>query len=154
MIEAEHEDLAVADLAGLRGRGDGLDDLVDLIGSAGDFQLDLRQKAHGIFGAAVDFGVALLAPVAFHLGDGQSLNANLAERITDLVELERLDDGHDNFHWFNLPVDYALRSSEQRQRTRAEQTAPHPTLDRNQAACQFGETCSSAGEPAPIGMRV
>src|SRR5262249_13309738 len=83
-------------------RGDRLDHLVDLIGRAGDLQLDLGQKAHGIFGAAIDFGVALLTPVAFHLGDGQSLNADLGEGIADLVELERLDDGHDDFHRCSL----------------------------------------------------
>ena len=40
-----------------------------------DLDLQLRQEAHGIFGAAVDFRVALLAAVAFDLGDGQALHA-------------------------------------------------------------------------------
>ena len=71
---------------------------VHLIGRAGDFDFDFWQEAHGVFGAAIDFGVALLAPVALHLGDGQSLNADLGESVADLVELERLDDGHDDFH--------------------------------------------------------
>src|ERR1700758_2205052 len=77
VIESGDEDLAVADLAGLGGARDGLDHLVDLIGWAGDLELDLRQEADGVFGAAIDFGMALLAPVALHLGDGQSLNAAL-----------------------------------------------------------------------------
>src|SRR6476619_6538309 len=59
LIEVEHEDLAVADLAGLGRSGDGADDLVDLLVFDADLDLDLRQKAHGVFGAAVDLGVAL-----------------------------------------------------------------------------------------------
>src|SRR5579862_1164691 len=98
VIEAEDEDLAVANLSGLRRRRDGVDDPVHLIGRAGDFDFDFRQETHGVFGAAIDFGVALLTSVALHLGDGQSLNADLGERVADLVELERLDDGHDDFH--------------------------------------------------------
>jgi hypothetical protein len=42
VVEAVHEDLAVADLSGVRGRGDCLDDLVHLIGYAGYLDLDLR----------------------------------------------------------------------------------------------------------------
>src|SRR6476619_6144632 len=80
-------------------------------------------------GAAIDFGVALLSPVTLHLGDGQPLNADLGEGVADLVEFERLDDGHDNFHWFNLPVaDRASRSTEQHKQTpRRAHPARHPT---------------------------
>src|SRR5580698_1408013 len=98
VIEIDDEDLAVADLAGLRRRRDRVDDLVDLIRRAGDLELDLGQEAHGVFGAAVDFGVALLAAIAFDFGDGQPLHADFGQRVADLVELERLDDGHDYFH--------------------------------------------------------
>ena len=100
----EYENLAVANLSGLRSGADRLDDLVHLIGGAGDFELDLRQEAHRVFGAAIDFSVALLPAVAFYLGDGQPLHPDLGKRVADLVELEWLDDGHDNFHWFNLPI--------------------------------------------------
>ena len=37
--------------------------------------LDLRQEVHGVFGAAIDFRVALLAAVALDLGDGHALHA-------------------------------------------------------------------------------
>src|SRR5579863_400508 len=124
MVEAEDENLAVADLSGFRRRGDGLDDLVDLVGRTSDLELDLRQEAHGVFGAAIDLGVALLPPVALHLGDGQSLNADLGERVADLVELEGLDDGHDDFHCCNLPVARSCdaangRAKQKRPRARA-----------------------------------
>src|SRR5579864_9524639 len=129
VIEPEDEDLAVADLAGLRRRRDGVDDLVDLIGGAGDFQLDLRQEAHGVFGAAIDFGVALLAPVALHLGDGQSLNADLGQRVADLVELERLDDGHDDFHVHDpLSPDRAATNGRVRQSLKPPRNCPLAAL--------------------------
>ena len=41
----------------------------------GDLDLQLRQEAHGVFGAAVDLRVALLAAVALDFGDGQTLHA-------------------------------------------------------------------------------
>jgi hypothetical protein len=34
-------------------------------------------------------------PNPFHLGHGQAGDADLGERLADLVELERLDDGAD-----------------------------------------------------------
>src|SRR5579862_1995162 len=107
VIEAEHENLAVADLAGLCRRRDGVDDLVDLVRGAGDLELYLRQETHGVFGTAINFGVTLLASVAFDLGDGQALNADLGQCVPDLVEFEWLDDGHDDFHFHYLP--YARR---------------------------------------------
>src|SRR5437016_8230283 len=69
-VEAVDEDLSIADLAGLGGPYDGVDDFVDLIGRDCRFDLDLRQEAYGVFGAAIDFGVALLTPVSLDLGDG------------------------------------------------------------------------------------
>ena len=43
MVEAEDEDLTVADLSGFRRGTDRLDDLVHLIGRAGDFELVQRR---------------------------------------------------------------------------------------------------------------
>src|SRR5262249_59716012 len=91
-------DLAVADLAGL-GRGrDGFGDLVDLVGGNRDFDLELGQEAHGIFGAPIDLGVPLLPSVPFDFGDGEPVDADTGQRVADLVEFELLDDGHDEFH--------------------------------------------------------
>ena len=72
------------------------------IGDGKIFVLDLefRQEAHGVFGAAVDFRVALLTSVTLDLGDGHSVHANRSQSVADLVELERLDDGHDDLHGF------------------------------------------------------
>src|SRR5580704_1759606 len=101
MVEAEHENLAVADLAGFRRGADRVDDLLDLSGGAGDFDFDLGQKAHRIFGAAIDFSVPLLPPVSLHLGDGQALNTDFSERVAHLVQLEWLDNSYNDFHRYS-----------------------------------------------------
>src|SRR6185437_2527241 len=98
MVEVDDEDLAVADLAGLGSRGDGIDGLVDGFGSDGDFDLDLGQEAHGIFGAAVDFRMAFLAAVTLDFRHRETVNANGGQGIADFFELEWLDDRHNNFH--------------------------------------------------------
>src|SRR3984957_3140627 len=99
-LEVEDEDLAVPDLAGFRRPGDGFDGLVDLLFRDRDLDLDLRQEAHGVFGTAVDFSMALLTPITFDLRDGHPVHAGRGESVADLVELEWLDDGHDDFHGY------------------------------------------------------
>ena len=64
--------------------GDGLVD--------GDFDLHLGHEAHGIFGTAIELGVAALAAMALHFGDGDALDAKGAEGLAHLFELEWFDD--------------------------------------------------------------
>src|SRR3954470_4128459 len=101
VVDVVNEDFAVADLAGLGRSSDGLDDLVGLLARNSDFDLDLWQEIHGVFGTAIDFSMTLLTPVTFDLGDGQPVHPCRSQSVTDLVELERLDDGHDDFHGFD-----------------------------------------------------
>src|SRR5262249_10084022 len=75
----------------------------DLLARDGNFDLDLRQKVHRVFGPAVNFGMALLTSVSFDLSDGKAVYASRSQSVADLVELERLDDCHDNFHGFDPP---------------------------------------------------
>ncbi len=75
LFERVDENLAVADLAGTRRRGDRLDYLVDHLRRDRDFDFQLRQKAHGVFGAAINLGVPLLAPIAFDFRHRQSVHA-------------------------------------------------------------------------------
>src|ERR1044072_2546672 len=110
MVDRIDEDLAVADLAGLGRCRDGLDCPVDEFRCNRDFDLELRQEADCIFGAAIDFGVPLLAPVALHLGYGQPLNTDRRKGFADLIELERLDNGHHNFHLVSHPSLSSARS--------------------------------------------
>src|SRR5215831_5734586 len=98
LVDAQHEDLSVADLAGFGRRGDGLDHLVDVVGRDCDFDLQLGQETHGILSAAIDLGVTLLTSVSFDLRDGHPVHADPGQGVADLVELEWLDDGHDDLH--------------------------------------------------------
>ncbi len=74
-----------------------VDDLVDLLARDRDFDANLRQEIHGVFGAAINLHVALLAAIAFDLGHGHAVNADAGERVAHLVELEGFDDGETNF---------------------------------------------------------
>src|ERR1700756_1490388 len=98
MVEVDDEDLAVADLAGFRRRGDGVDGFVDLFGSNSDFDLDLGQETHRVFCASVNFRMAFLPAVPFDFRHRETVNANGGQGIPDFFELEWLDDRHNNFH--------------------------------------------------------
>src|SRR3954466_3492155 len=102
-LERHDEDLAVADLAGPGRSGDRLDDAGDEVARDRDLDLELRQEAHGVFGAAVDLGMPLLPAVALHFRDGQPVHAEAGQRVAHLLELERLDDGHDDLHGSEPP---------------------------------------------------
>src|SRR5262249_10295374 len=130
------------------GGGDGVDGLVDLVARDRDLDLDLRQKAHRILGPAIDLGVALLTPVALDLGHGHPVHADRSQSVADLVELERLDDCHDDFHGSNprlrpTPANagcghWPLCSC------RAEVPPPDQATATNQAPCQFATAALSA----------
>src|SRR5215475_1966527 len=100
MVEVDDEDLAVADLTGLGGRGDGIDGLVDLIGRHRDLDLDLRKETHRVFSPTVDFRVALLPAVSLDFRHRQAVNADGGQRVTDFFQFEWLDDRHNDFHGF------------------------------------------------------
>src|SRR6185295_19978991 len=108
LVDRVDEDFSVSDLAGLCCPGDRSDHLLDLISCDRDLDLQLRQKVHGVFGTAIDFRMSLLSSVAFDLGNGQSVNADAGEGVTHLLQLERLDDGHDDLHVAPVPA-LALR---------------------------------------------
>ena len=93
----------------------------DLLVGHDEFDFDLRQEIHGVFAAAVDFGVALLAAESLDFGDGHAFDAEFAEGVFDFLELERLDDGFDFLHsvfcWLaravvrtSPPADYSMDS--------------------------------------------
>src|SRR5204863_5195000 len=91
-------DLAVADLSGLCGSGNGVDGVFDLVGGDGDLDLDLGQEAHRVFGAAVDFRVAFLPAVSLDFGHRETVNADGGQGVADFFQFEWLDDRHNNFH--------------------------------------------------------
>src|SRR6185295_12434164 len=97
-VEVVDEDFSVADLAGLGGCADCRDRLLFQFVGDRDLDLELGQEVHGVFGAAIDFGVALLPAEALDLGDGHAVDADDVERVADFVELEGFDDGDDELH--------------------------------------------------------
>src|SRR5471030_190420 len=97
-VDAVDEDLAVADLTGAGGCGDRLDHLIDEVRIDRDFDLQLGQKAHRIFCAPIDFGMAFLSAVALHFRHRQPVHANGGERVAHLLEFERLYHCHYYFH--------------------------------------------------------
>src|SRR5690606_25513828 len=87
-----------ADTPGAGGLDDGIDGLLDR--GIRDDHLDpnLGEEVHHVLRAPVELGVSLLAPEPLDLGDGQAADPELGQRLADLVQLERLDDGGDLFH--------------------------------------------------------
>src|SRR5688500_3970893 len=75
-FQIEHEDLAVADLAGVRRFLDRLDHLLEQLGLDRGFDLHLGQEVDHVLGAAVELGVALLPAEPLDLGDGDPLHAD------------------------------------------------------------------------------
>jgi hypothetical protein len=69
----------------------------------------IRQEVHGVFGAAIDLGVTLLAAVTFDFGHGHALQAKLGEGLAHLIELEWLDDCHHQLHLINPSMFPAAR---------------------------------------------
>src|SRR4029077_15238820 len=98
VVDRGDEYLTVANLASLGGAADRLDNLVNVLFGDGDLDADFWQEVHRIFGAAIDFGMALLAPITLHFSNRHSVNANREKGVAHFVELERLDDGGDQFH--------------------------------------------------------
>src|SRR5438034_5091318 len=98
LLHSAHKNLPVADLAGTRRLDDGLDRALEHLFRYHDLDLDLRQEVHDIFGAAIEFSVALLATEAFHLRHRQPSDSDFGEGLANFVELERLHYGFDFLH--------------------------------------------------------
>src|SRR6266702_7306288 len=98
LLDAGHEDLAVADLARARGLHDRLDRALDQAVGDDHFDLHLGQKIDDVLGSAIKLGVALLPTEALDLGHGQAGHADFGQRLAYFVELEWLDDRFDLLH--------------------------------------------------------
>src|SRR4029077_5593986 len=92
VLEVHDEDLAIADLAGLRSGDDRLDDSVRELVANGNLYLHLRKEIDHVLRATVQLGVAALATKPLHFGDRHSLDPHVRERVADVVQAKRLDD--------------------------------------------------------------
>src|SRR3989344_4798535 len=96
--DVEDEDLPVTDLAG-RSRGlDGLDRLTRRRVVDDGLEFHLGQEVDLVLRAPIDLGLALLPAISLDLRDRQTLHAAADKRFAHVVQLERFDDRHDEFH--------------------------------------------------------
>src|SRR5215471_10118575 len=109
MVERGDENLSIADLPGPRPSRNGLNGTIHVLCRYGNFDAKLGQEVHRVFGAAVDFRVPLLSPVAFDFRYGHSAYPEPAQRLPDFVELEWLDYRDDEFHCRPPPIAFFAR---------------------------------------------
>src|SRR5260370_38406229 len=102
LLDRRDEDLAVADLAGVRGLLDGLDGPLGLGVVDHDLYLTLGQETNQVLGPAIDLGLALLSAETLDFAHRQARHANAGQGVAHLVELARLDDGGHDIHTFPL----------------------------------------------------
>src|ERR1700761_6872976 len=125
LLDIGHEDLAVADPSRLGGAPDRIDRALDQVVADHDLDFHLGQEVDDVFGAAIEFGMALLPSEALGLRHRDALQSNFLKCFLHLVELERLDDGFDLLHG---AASRAFPNSKLRLRrlTRARRAQDHP----------------------------
>ena len=77
LLDMRYKYLAIADPPGLRRFADSLDRPGQIFVGHDNLDLHLGQEIDDIFGAAIEFGMALLAPESLGFGDSDALNAGL-----------------------------------------------------------------------------
>src|SRR5258706_4658719 len=110
LLHAGHEDLAVADLAGMRGLDDGLDGSLGHGVGQHDLDFHLGKEIDDVLGAAIEFRMALLPAESLDFGDRQPGGAQFGQGLADFVELERFDDSFDFFHGCSIATTNARLS--------------------------------------------
>src|SRR5688500_143610 len=85
VLNRQDENLAVANLAGLRGLDDRLDCFRDVVIADHDFKFHLWQEIHRILAAAIDFSMPLLPSEPFHFADGHPLDSDFGERLLHVL---------------------------------------------------------------------
>src|SRR5271163_2993616 len=99
LVDVRYKYLAIADAAGLGRDPDRLDRRPKIFVGDHDLDFHLRQKVDDILGPAIKLGMALLAAEALRFQHGYALDSRLLQRLLHLIELERLDDRLDLFHF-------------------------------------------------------
>ena len=98
LLQVVYEDLAVTNLAGASRAFDRFNCTLNdrVVNRCLDFCL--WQEVDHILGTAIQLGVTFLAPEPLDLGDGDALHTDGREGFAHFIELERLNDGSDEFH--------------------------------------------------------
>jgi hypothetical protein len=121
------KNLSIANAAGLRRAPDGIDRLVHHIVAEHDLDLHLRQKIDDVFGAGIEFRMALLAPEPFGFCDRDALESDLLQSLLYFIEFEGLDDCLDFFSCNQLFGVADHRQPHQRKRSLRAAIAVRPT---------------------------
>src|SRR5690606_18888946 len=98
VLHRENRDLAVADLAGPGGLLDRLGGGVGEVVGDQDLQALLGHEGHFVFRSPIDLGLAGLSPEPRDVAHGHSGDPDRLESLADVVQLERLYVGDDEFH--------------------------------------------------------
>src|SRR6185503_6839951 len=99
------EHFPVANLACAGRFDDGGHRALDLLVGRHHFDFDLGQEVHGVFAAAIDFGVAFLPAEPLDLAHGHALDPDFPEGILNFFKFEWLDDGFDFLHTIDVRAD-------------------------------------------------
>src|ERR1035438_5466630 len=101
-FHAADKDLSVANATGARGADNGLHRLLFHVVRDNQFYLDLGQKVHCVFTAAIKLGVALLPAMPASLQNRHAFDACLEQCILDRIQLRGLEYRF-NFDHHRLP---------------------------------------------------
>jgi len=89
--QVKDKDFSIPHFSGSGRLDNGLDHLIEERIINRDFYFCLRYELDSILSAAINLSVATLPAEASNLRDGDALNANVADRLSNLFELERFD---------------------------------------------------------------
>src|SRR4051812_1700529 len=102
LFHRQNEHPSVTDFAGSSRGNDRFDHLVDDGVGDDDFNLHLRQQTDAVFLSAVDRSVTFLAAVTAHVGHRHPRDAQLLERLADIVDFVWAHDTLNQFHTRSL----------------------------------------------------
>src|SRR4030095_10018311 len=119
MLYRKHEHFSVPDLARFGGGHHYAHCLLHHVVRHYHFHFHFRQKIDGVFTSPINLGVAFLPTEPFDFRDGHSLDSKLSQRLFDLLELERFDDGFQFFHVRVNSASHGLLQSKANRSTRS-----------------------------------
>ena len=97
-LDALHEDLAIADPAGIGGLDDAVDAVFDDIVRDNRLDFHLGNEIDDVFSTSIQFRVPLLSTESLDLGHGDPRDPDRRKLLADSVQLVWLDDGSNAFH--------------------------------------------------------
>ena len=110
------EDFAIADFPGFGSLDDGIDGGLHAVFSDDELNFNFGEEVHGVFAAAIDFGVTFLATKSLDFGDRHAFESDFVQGVFDVLKFEWLDDCFYFFHVFVVEVNVYCLPVEQADR--------------------------------------